>query len=165
MDITPDQPLAGLLAPLFALRGKNDFGIGDLGALRELVDWAAEQGFAMVQLLPVNETGNDNSPYNAISSVALEPLTIEITPLAVPDLSAEEIADAARGIDLAVLNAGPVAYGLAKGLREKMLARAFENFLARTWRSHGVRLRRYRKFCSAEAAWLEDYAIFRVLMD
>ena len=71
MDITPDQPLAGLLAPLFALRGKNDFGIGDLGALRELVDWAAEQGFAMVQLLPVNETGNDNSPYNAISSVAL----------------------------------------------------------------------------------------------
>ena len=165
MDISPDQPLAGLLAPLFALRGKNDFGIGDLGALRELVDWAAAQGFTMVQLLPVNETGNDNSPYNAISSVALEPLTIEITPAALPDLSAEDIAAAAHGIDLAVLNAGPVAYGLAKGLRENVLARAFENFLARTWRSHGVRLRRYRKFCSVEAAWLEDYVLFRVLMD
>ncbi len=165
MDISPDQPLAGLLAPLFALRGKNDFGVGDLGALRELVDWAAELGFTMVQLLPVNETGNDNSPYNAISSVALEPLTIEITPEALPDLSAEDIAAAGHGIDLAVLNAGPVAYGLAKGLREKLLARAFENFLARTWRSHGVRLRRYRKFCSTEAAWLEDYALFRVLMD
>ena len=165
MELTPDKPLAGLLVPLFALHGKSDLGIGDLGALRELVDWAAEQGFGMVQLLPVNETGNDNSPYNAISSVALEPLTIEITPAAVPDLSAEEIAEAAHGIDLAVLNAGPVAYPLVKGLREKLLARAFENFLARTWRSHGVRLRRYRKFCRDEAAWLENYALFRVLME
>ena len=47
----------------------------------------------MVQLLPVNETGNDHSPYNAISSVALEPVTIEITPTALLDLSAEEIAE------------------------------------------------------------------------
>ena len=165
MELTPDKPLAGLLVPLFALHGKSDLGIGDTGALRELVDWAAAQGFTMVQLLPVNETGNDNSPYNAISSVALEPTTVEITPAAVPDLSAEEIADAAQGIDLAVLNAGPVAYPLVKGLREKLLARAFENFLARTWRSHGVRLRRYRKFCREEAAWLEDYALFRVLVE
>ena len=165
MELTPDKPLAGLLVPLFALHGKSDLGIGDVGALRELVDWAAAQGFTMVQLLPVNETGNDNSPYNAISSVALEPTTVEITPAAVPDLSAEEIADAAQGIDLAVLNAGPVAYPLVKGLREKLLARAFENFLARTWRSHGVRLRRYRKFCREEAAWLEDYALFRVLVE
>ena len=33
---------------------------------------AAAQGFALVQLLPVNETGGDHSPYNAISSVALD---------------------------------------------------------------------------------------------
>ena len=67
------EKLAGLLAPLFALRGKNDLGVGDVGALREFIDWSAEQGFRVVQLLPVNETGNDNSPYNAISSLALEP--------------------------------------------------------------------------------------------
>ena len=165
MELTPDRPLAGLLAPLFALRGKDDLGVGDVGALREFVEWAAAQGFTVVQLLPVNETGNDNSPYNAISSVAIEPTTIEITPAAVPDLSAEEIEEITRGIDLGVLRAGPVAYPLVKALREKLLARGFENFLARTWRSHGVRLRRYRKFCRAEAAWLEDYALFRVLVE
>ena len=165
MELSPDKPLAGLLAPLFALRGKDDLGIGDLGALREFVDWAAAQGWTMVQLLPVNETGNDNSPYNAISSVALEPTTIEITPAAVLDLSAEEIAEIAHGIDLGVLNAGPVAYPLVKGLREKLLLRAFANFYARTWRSHGVRLRRYRKFCRDEKPWLDDYALFRVLIE
>src|ERR1700744_765142 len=93
MELSPDHKLAGVLAPLFALRGQNDLGIGDLGALREFVDWSAEQGVRVVQLLPVNETGNDNSPYNAISSVALDSTTIEITPEALPDLSAEEIAE------------------------------------------------------------------------
>jgi 4-alpha-glucanotransferase len=165
MELTPDKPLAGLLAPLFALRGKDDLGVGDLGALREFVDWAAEQGFTMVQLLPVNETGNDNSPYNAISSVALDPTTIEITPTAVLDLSAAEIAEITDSVGLDVLRTGPVMYPVVKSVREKLLRRAFENFRARTWRSHGVRLRRYRKFCSTEKPWLEDYALFRVLID
>lgn len=165
MDLSPDKPLAGLLAPLFALRGKDDLGVGDIGALRELVDWAAAEGFGMVQLLPVNETGNDHSPYNAISSVALEPVTLEISPTALPDLSADEIALITGGGVLEKLRAGSVDYVGVKALKERLLRRAFENFLAHTWRSHGVRLRRYRQFCRAEAGWLEDYALFRMLME
>ena len=42
MLLTPEKKLVGLLAPLFALRGENDLGIGDVGALREFIDWAAE---------------------------------------------------------------------------------------------------------------------------
>ena len=165
MELSPDRPLAGLLAPLFALRGKDDLGVGDVGALREMVDWAAAQGLRVIQLLPVNETGNDHSPYNAISSVALDPVTIEITPAALLDLTAEEITAIAAGSGLESLRAGPVQYPAAKALKERLLAKAFGNFLARTWRSHGVRLRRYREFCRAEAGWLEDYALFRALME
>jgi 4-alpha-glucanotransferase len=165
MDLTPDQKLAGLLAPLFALRGKSDLGIGDVGALREFVDWSAEQGFRVVQLLPVNETGNDNSPYNAISSVALDPTTIEITPAAVPDLSAPEIAEITAGVDLNVLSAGPVAYPLVKALKWKLLGKAFENFSARALRRNDKRARAYRAFLKDEAAWLEGYVLFRVLID
>src|SRR2546422_3446299 len=110
MTLTPEKLLAGLLAPLFALRGENDLGIGDVGALREFVDWAAEAGFGVVQLLPINETGNDHSPYNAISSVALDPTTIEIA--AVADLTRENFAELTSGIDLAALRAGPVDYPL-----------------------------------------------------
>ena len=89
--VSLDNPIAGVLAPLFALRAKNDHGCGDVGALREFVLWAAAQGFGCVQLLPVNETGADNSPYNAISSVALEPSTLSMSE--VEDLSAAEVAD------------------------------------------------------------------------
>jgi 4-alpha-glucanotransferase len=165
MELTPDKPLAGLLAPLFALRGKNDLGVGDVGALREFVDWAAEQGFGVVQLLPVNETGNDNSPYNAISSVAIEPTTIEITPEAIADISAGEIAELTDGVDLDILRAGPVVYPLVKALKWRLLGRAFENFSARSWRKNDRRARAFRAFVKEQSAWLADYALFRVLMD
>ena len=73
MDNVSEQAVAGVLTPLFALRSENDFGCGDTGALRGFIEWAAAHGFRCVQLLPVNETGADHSPYNAISSVAIEP--------------------------------------------------------------------------------------------
>ncbi len=165
MDLSPDQKLAGLLAPLFALRGKDDLGVGDVGALREFIDWSAAHGFRVVQLLPVNETGNDNSPYNAISSVALEPTTIEISPAALPDLSAAEIAGICAAVDLGVLNAGPVAYPLVKALKWKLLGKAFENFLANSWKRNDRRARSFRAFVKEEASWLEGYVIFRVLID
>jgi 4-alpha-glucanotransferase len=165
MDLTPDQKLAGLLAPLFALRGEGDLGVGDVGALREFIDWSAEQGFRVVQLLPVNETGNDNSPYNAISSVALDPTTIEITPAALPDLSTPEIAEITASVDLSLLTAGPVAYPLVKALKWKLLGKACENFSARALRRNDKRARAFRAFLKDEAAWLEGYVLFRVLID
>ena len=79
MNLSPDKKIAGVLVPLFALRGENDLGIGDLGALREFIDWVAEIGFTLVQLLPINETGADNSPYNAISAMAIAGLNIGIS--------------------------------------------------------------------------------------
>ena len=50
MDLPPEKKIAGVLAPLFALRHEDDLGIGDIEALREFIDWAAEIGFKLVQL-------------------------------------------------------------------------------------------------------------------
>jgi 4-alpha-glucanotransferase len=44
MELSPEHKLAGILTPLFALRGANDLGVGDVAALRELVNWAADAG-------------------------------------------------------------------------------------------------------------------------
>ena len=74
---------AGILIPVFALRTAEDLGIGDIGGVRQLIDWAEDTGIGFVQLLPINATGSDSSPYNAISSVALDYLTLELTPAAV----------------------------------------------------------------------------------
>ncbi len=157
--------MAGVLTPLFALRGENDFGIGDIAALREFIDWAAESGFRVVQLLPVNETGNDHSPYNAISSVALDPTTIETSTEALPELRKEDMAQALAGIDLDALRQGPVHYPQVKALKRNLLRRAFDRFITEHWIRDDPRTQDFRQFTKDEAAWLDGYALFRVLID
>src|SRR5213594_3012542 len=98
MNLSPEKRIAGILVPLFALRGENDLGIGDLGALREFIGWASEIGFKLVQLLPINETGADNSPYNAISALAIEPTTLHLAPNSPEDLTREDFDDLIAGV-------------------------------------------------------------------
>ena len=82
----------GILVPVFSLRSEADLGVGDTRAMREMVDWAAEHRVGFLQLLPINETGGDNSPYNAISSVALDPLLLDLE--SIPEISAEQVREA-----------------------------------------------------------------------
>src|SRR6266513_5963567 len=100
MNLSPEQKIAGVLAPLFALRRENDLGIGDLETLRQFIDWAAGIGFKLVQLLPINEVGGDHSPYNAISAVALEPTTLHLAPGSPEDLTREDFDAAITRNDL-----------------------------------------------------------------
>lgn len=165
MLLSPETPIAGILAPLFALRRENDLGIGDVAALRDLVDWAADSGFRLVQLLPINETGADNSPYNAISSVAIEPTTLDLSVESIEDLVDSDMAEVLSGVDLAALRKGPVDYRAVKSLKCALLQRAFERFSRKDWRRNTSRARRLRAFIKEEAAWLEGYSLFRVLMD
>ncbi|PYL91966.1 MAG: hypothetical protein DMF14_05585, partial [Verrucomicrobia bacterium] len=55
MNLSPENKIAGILTPLFALRSEKGLGIGDVATLREFIVWAREIGFGVVQLLPINE--------------------------------------------------------------------------------------------------------------
>ncbi len=78
MKLSPEHSLAGILEPVFAIRTEDDLGIGDIDGLRQMVDWCHRHGLHILQTLPINETSDDNSPYNAISSLAIEPTTIAL---------------------------------------------------------------------------------------
>ena len=173
MNLSPEKRIAGILLPLFALRGEDDLGIGDTGALREFIDWAVEIGFRLVQLLPINETGADNSPYNAISALAIEPTTLHLGPNSPEDLTREDFDAALADIDPSTalprrwadrtnLRRGGVKYRQVKKSKRCLLEQAFANFSARASKD---RQSGFRKFCEEEAAWLQDYAFFRVLME
>ena len=162
MNLSPDKKIAGVLVPLFALRGEDDLGIGDIGALREFIDWTAEIGFKLVQLLPINEIGADNSPYNAISALAIEPTALQLGPQSPEDLTREDFDAAMANVDLDRLRSGGVRYRHVKKLKGCLLEKAFANFSARAGED---RRAGFQKFCEEEAAWLPDYAFFRVLME
>jgi 4-alpha-glucanotransferase len=162
MNLSPEKKIAGVLVPLFALRGENDLGIGDLGALREFIDWVAKIGFTLVQLLPINETGADNSPYNAISAMAIDPTTLYLTPGSPEDLTREDFEGALAKVDLPSLRRGRVNYRQVKQLKQRLLENAFTNFSAH---ADEKRQLEFKRFCEEESSWLHEYALFRVLIE
>src|SRR5439155_1203059 len=153
MNLSPEKKIAGILAPLFALRGENDLGIGDVAALREFIDWAAGIGFKLVQLLPINEIGSDNSPYNAISAIAIEPTTLHLAPNSPQELTRQDYDASLTEADVSGLRGGPVKYRQVKKLKQRLLEKAFENFSANASED---RRSEFRKFCQQESALLGD---------
>ena len=164
MNLSPEQKIAGVLAPLFALRRETDLGVGDLEALRHFIDWAAGIGFKVIQLLPINEMGGDHSPYNAISAVALEPTTLHLVPGSPVDLSQEDFDHVIAQNDLEKLRQGAVKHARVRRLKITLLEKSFANFSRRT-REHPAYSTDFDVFCETEAAWLMDYSFFRALME
>ncbi len=68
----------GFSLPLFSLHSKNSCGIGEYLDLLPMIDFAKETGFNIIQLLPINDSGEDPSPYNSLSSIALHPIYISL---------------------------------------------------------------------------------------
>lgn len=154
--VTPSR-LAGLVLPAFSPRREGDLGIGDTLALREWIDWAAEHGLGFLQLLPVNETGPEDSPYNAISSVALEPLYLALEPGLVPGLEAADVAAARAALNHA-LGARLVDYRRVRRAKGGLLRAAWERSAAAAASDP-----EFAAFREAEADWLDDYVLFRWL--
>jgi 4-alpha-glucanotransferase len=164
VNLSPDQKIAGVLAPLFALRTETDLGIGDLEALRQFIDWAAGIGFKIVQLLPINEMGGDHSPYNAISAVALEPTTLHLAAGSPEDLSPEDFEEVIAQDDLEKLRKGAVKHDRVRRLKIELLGKSFASFSRRREEDPACATS-LDAFCEAEGAWLGDYAFFRALME
>ena len=73
-----NQRFAGTLVPVFSLRTKGSFGVGDFGDLKLMVDWISHTQQRLLQVLPINDTTathtwTDSYPYSCISVFALHP--------------------------------------------------------------------------------------------
>ncbi|MBX2875250.1 MAG: 4-alpha-glucanotransferase [Saprospiraceae bacterium] len=74
---------AGIAIPVFSLRSKTGFGVGEFNDLKALADWAEQTNMQMVQILPINDTTAtytwvDSYPYAAISVFALHPMYLHL---------------------------------------------------------------------------------------
>lgn len=165
MKLSPHKKLAGVLCPVFSIRTEEDLGIGDTEGVRQLIDWCHRHGIGLLQLLPINETSDDNSPYNAISSLALEPLTIAVSPAHLPDLPVTKYREIAKPAVLAELRRGAVKYPQVKKLKRELLWAAFESFLKHHWQKQTDRAAGFRAWLGENGDWISDYALFRVLME
>lgn len=163
MKLDIKQRRAGLFCPLFAIRTEGDLGIGDVASLGEMVTLCVESGMSVLQLLPINETSDDNSPYNAISSMALEPVTLKCSVETVPGLAEKDLGDLVPAELLKKLNQGPVSYREVKRIKRELCAAAFHRLESEGW--SGAWAEEFAAFQEAEKGWLEDYVAFRTIME
>lgn len=139
---------SGVLMPVASLPGK--YGIGTFGkSSYEFVDMLAEAGQSYWQMLPLGPTSYGDSPYQSFSTFAGNPYFIDPEMLIEEGLLKQKEADAydfGRKTDT-------IDYGRIYESRFLMLKKAF----ARADLSNDGA---YKRFCSANKFWLEDYALY-----
>jgi 4-alpha-glucanotransferase len=73
-----NKRLIGVVVPVGALRGEESAGIGEFPDLVEFAKLCKKMNVGLIQILPVNDTGFDSSPYSALSAFALNPAYLRI---------------------------------------------------------------------------------------
>lgn len=140
----------GINLPLSALRTANSSGIGEFYDLIPIIDWCKEVGIEVIQMLPLNDSGNDSAPYNALSSCALNPVYLSLHQL-----------PAAKNLpDGTTLNELPrVAYKEVQSLKL--------NYLRDYYINGGIHLTEAKEFQDfiQNHPWVVPYALFKVLKD
>ncbi len=152
--------LAGILIPAFSPRREGDLGIGDTLALREWIDWAAEHQVGFIQLLPINENGTEESPYSGISSAALDPIYLACEVAEIPGLRESDISTVRDPLKAAILSP-LVNYPAVRAAKRSLLELAW----ARFHDAAPALSEEFEAFRKQESEWLEDYALFRFLME
>src|SRR5579885_277235 len=85
--------IAGVTIPLFSIRTRNDWGIGQITDLPACAAWIRRAGHSLLQILPTYElAAGETSPYGARTAFGLDPIYITLE--AVEDLDAAAIDEA-----------------------------------------------------------------------
>ena len=132
-------------------------GIGDFGpGAYAFIDFLQLSGQGVWQMLPLGPTGYGDSPYQALSAFAGNPMLIS------PDLLIEEGLLETSEIEKMTWSETEVDYGRVIPWKQNLLKKAYARF--KTDESSGLR-REYNLFCKQEAGWLEDFVLFFALKE
>ncbi|GHV70448.1 hypothetical protein AGMMS49928_18270 [Spirochaetia bacterium] len=77
-DNNTGKRLIGAVVPVGALRTEKSIGVGEFPDLPEFAELCVKMGVGLIQLLPVNDTGYESSPYFSLTAFALHPLYLRI---------------------------------------------------------------------------------------
>lgn len=140
----------GIDLPLSALRSEKSCGIGEFYDLLSLIEWCKEVGMDVIQLLPLNDSGSDPAPYNALSSCALNPIYLSLHSLP----AVKNIPDAT-----ALNSLQNVAYKEVQSLKLNFLRDYYAN-----GGKHIPEMPEFQTFVQTNP-WVVPYALFKVLKE
>lgn len=143
---------SGVLLHPTSLPGPD--GIGDLGPeAYRWIDFLADSGTQMWQVLPLGPTGYGDSPYQCFSAFAGNPYLV--SPILLVEnglLSWNDLRDRP------VFPVDKVDFGPVIDWKVKLLDRAFKHFS-----DTKINLAKFEDFSQSEKDWLDDYALFMAI--
>lgn len=154
---------SGVAIPVFSLRSKDSFGVGEFSDIKLLADWTSKTGLKLIQLLPVNCTisnfdWTDSYPYSAISAFALHPMYINLWQVAGKEYADQLSSLKAKQKELNNLPA--VDYETVMKLKISVLRELYEVAGENCFESAA-----YKKFFDKNKHWLQPFAAFSFLRD
>ena len=146
----------GVCLPLGSIVTSENAGIGEYLDLLPLIEWLSETGFDVLQLLPINDTGDDPSPYMGLSAHALHPIYLSLRALP----GAFSVPGFISGLDgFSDLNAAPrVCYKEVLQKKLQLISLYLDHQLEAITKDPA-----FVHFCAEHKAWLTPYSIFKTL--
>lgn len=146
----------GVVVPLFSIYSDKSIGIGDFYDLRYIIQWCKQCGISIIQLLPLNDCGDDFSPYNCISSFALDPMYLCLREL--KEININRVNKKIKELKKRYKAGLPlVDYEIKKAKLE------FLYELFKTYYISGIN--KFERFKSENKFWLEDYALYSTISE
>ncbi len=158
-----DRKLAGTLIPVFSLRTRGSFGVGDFGDLKMMIDWVAETHQKVLQVLPINDTTSthtwtDSYPYSCISIFAIHPQFADLRQF--PAVADKEKAAAFEALREELNQLPQIDYERVNNAKIEYLRIIFEQEGGEVLKSAG-----FKAFLKESAHWLVPYAQYSHLRD
>lgn len=150
----------GVLVPVFSLRTPDSTGVGEFLDLVPLAEWCQSCSLDLIQLLPVNDTGDDASPYNALSAFALHPVycRVQVVPeYARLDPAVQKAVD--KQLSSLKSNKNNFEYMKVRSTKISVLKTIFEAF------EPAIKTNKELKSWLADNPWAKDYGVFMALKD
>ena len=154
---------AGVALPVFSLRSKSSYGVGEFLDIKLLIDWAVNTGMKIVQILPINDTvathsWTDSYPYAAISVFALHPMYLNLPALGALSDKKEMKQYKRKGKELNELQ--QIDYEAVMNLKSPYYKKVYDQNKKQFLKDTG-----FKAFFNANKEWLVPYAAFSRLRD
>ncbi|MCH9617397.1 MAG: 4-alpha-glucanotransferase [Chlamydiia bacterium] len=147
----------GINIPLFSIHSKDSCGIGEFFDLKLLIDFAQTIKMDIIQLLPLNDSGYESSPYNAVSSLALNPIYISLKKL--PFIKSDKQMQLELSGFRKYNYLQKVAYNAVLTAKLSFLRKYYDRYFLNFKSSPS-----YQGFLK-EGTWLQDYGLFKCLKE
>lgn len=161
----------GCTVQLYALKSSHDWGIGDFGDLRRLVEIVSRQGASFIGLSPLHALFPHRpevaSPYSPSSRNALNPIYLDVQLLLDQSGCREALvhvhADAFQERLNALREAELVDYAGVAAAKEDVLQMLWRHFETKELARHTARAGQFESFMRDRASTLGRHALFEAL--